>query len=83
MLILNDRSRLWDAAKKSSNLFDIRHRVCTQKLDKPLLAPGQRIIASLGTHMGSKYRHSLIDLITDNGHVRTLGIRILIIARID
>lgn len=59
---------LWDAAKKSSNLFDIRHRVCTQKLDKPLLAPGQRIIASLGTHMGSKYRHSLIDLITDNGH---------------
>jgi hypothetical protein len=33
--------------------------------------------------MGSKYRHSLIDLITDNGHVCTLRIRKLIIARID
>ncbi|KAK6224147.1 hypothetical protein LQW54_000295 [Pestalotiopsis sp. IQ-011] len=58
---------LWDAAKRSSDLFDIRHRICSQQLDKPLLAPGQRIIPSLGTHMGSKYRHSLVDLITDDG----------------
>ncbi|KAK6065084.1 hypothetical protein SCUP515_11391 [Seiridium cupressi] len=60
---------LWDAAKRSAELFDIRHRVCTEKLDKPLLAPGRRIIPSLGTHMGSKYRHSLVDLITNDGRV--------------
>lgn len=61
--------RLWDAAKRSTGLFDLRHRVCTQQLDKPLLAPGQRIIPSMGTHIGSRFRHILVDLITDAGRV--------------
>ncbi|KAI1869647.1 uncharacterized protein JN550_005628 [Neoarthrinium moseri] len=58
---------LWDIAKRSTDIFDLRHRVCVEQVKKQILAPGKRIVPTLGTQMGSKFRHALVDLITDGG----------------
>jgi hypothetical protein len=58
---------LWDTAKHSADIFDLRQKVCADQLARPILGPGRRIVPSMGSQVGSKFRHVLVDLVTDGG----------------
>ncbi|KAK7909262.1 hypothetical protein PG985_015140 [Apiospora marii] len=58
---------IWEAAKGSRDLVDIRCKICIDPTRKPALAPGNRIMPSLGTQSSSKLRHITVDVITDGG----------------
>ncbi|KAH8668595.1 hypothetical protein BX600DRAFT_510678 [Xylariales sp. PMI_506] len=58
---------LWDTAKRSSGLFDVRLKVCVVPTAKPALAPGRRIVPSVGTQHRSRLRHVPVDLVVDDG----------------
>ncbi|KAK8022434.1 hypothetical protein PG993_013201 [Apiospora rasikravindrae] len=58
---------IWETAKRSRDLVDIRCRICITPTAKPALAPGNRIMPSLGTQSSSKLRHITVDVIADGG----------------
>ncbi|KAK7937641.1 uncharacterized protein PG986_014509 [Apiospora aurea] len=58
---------IWETAKRSRDLVDIRCKICINPTCKLPLAPGSRIMPSLGTQSSSKLRHITVDVITDGG----------------
>ena len=58
---------IWEMAKRSRDIVDIRCKICIDPVGKPALAPGTRIMPSLGTQSSSKLRHITVDVITDGG----------------
>ncbi|KAK6822535.1 hypothetical protein PG987_014080 [Apiospora arundinis] len=58
---------IWEMAKRSRDIVDIRCKICITPTCKPALAPGNRIMPSLGTQSSSKLRHITVDVITDGG----------------
>ncbi|KAK8076323.1 hypothetical protein PG994_003595 [Apiospora phragmitis] len=58
---------IWETVKRSRDVVDIRCRICIDPTRKPSLAPGHRMMPSLGTQSSSKLRHITVDVITDGG----------------
>ncbi|KAK8007439.1 LET1 protein [Apiospora arundinis] len=58
---------IWEMVKRSRDIVDIRCKICITPTCKPALAPGNRIMPSLGTQSSSKLRHITVDVITDGG----------------
>ncbi|KAK8091856.1 hypothetical protein PG997_002217 [Apiospora hydei] len=58
---------IWETAKRSRDVVDIRCKICINPTCKLPLAPGNRIMPSLGTQSSSKLRHITVDVITDGG----------------